>query len=178
MLPKLWEEIVQLREYKWGVTFPPPVRDSTDFGWPQATVFFFNSYFYYLTRGCNASARVFNLLTRAFDLPTRVFNLATRAFYVLTREFDFVTGGFELLTRIFGLINSPLITRAVLFDASHLLWKRHRMFRVKFWEAPVGELYFSKVASLQPVNCSASVSRVLFLFGNRPFQINSKWHFL
>ena len=29
-------------------------------------IFSFNSYFYYLTRGFSASARVFNLLTRAF----------------------------------------------------------------------------------------------------------------
>ena len=64
-------------------------------------IFSFNSYVYYMTRGCIASNRAFNLLTGAF-------NLATRAFSLRTRGFEPVTRGFELVTRNLCFTFPPL----------------------------------------------------------------------
>ena len=55
-------------------------------------IFSFNSYVYYLTRGCITSTRAFNLLTSAFNIPTRAFSFPTHAFNLAARVFSVPTG--------------------------------------------------------------------------------------
>ena len=109
---------------------------SSTFAKQFSSIFSFNSYIYYLTRGFIASTRGINLLTRGFNLPTRAFslltrafNLATRAFILLTRDFELVTRGFELVTRGFELITREfelvargfeLVTRVLLFHNTYI----------------------------------------------------------
>ena len=65
---------------------------SSTFAKQFGSIFSFNSYVYYLTRGFIASSRALDLLTRAFNLPIRAFSL-------LTYAFDLATCAFILLTR-------------------------------------------------------------------------------
>ena len=58
-------------------------------------IFSFNSHVYYLTRGCIASTRFFNLLTRAFNLPNCSFHLPTCAFNLANPALSLLTRGFE-----------------------------------------------------------------------------------
>ena len=90
-----------------------------------SSIFSFNSYVYYLTRGVIASTRTFNLATRAFNLPTCAFNLSTRAFNLATRAFSLLTRGFELVTRGFEFVTRglKLVTRGFeLVTCLYLTW--------------------------------------------------------
>ena len=88
-------------------------------------IFSFNSYVYYLSRGCIASTRAFNLLTRAFNLPTRPFNHATHAFSLPTRGFELITPEFELVTCEFELVTRNSCFTFPLSDPFRFIYFNH-----------------------------------------------------
>ena len=93
----------------------------------ELRIFSFNSYVYYLTRGCIASIRAFNLLTCAFNLPTHAFSAPTRAFNLLTRGFELITRRIELVTCRF-----ELVIRVLLFHIQRLQFRLTSAFTTFF----------------------------------------------
>ena len=91
----------------------------------ELRIFSFNSYVYYLTRGCIALIRAFNLLTCAFNLPTHAFSAPTRAFNLLTRGFELITRRFELVTCRFELVTHgfELVICVLLFHIQRLQFR-------------------------------------------------------